>query len=275
MERLSLGGGTHGGVFESVRDPDNPGRELYLDAQWRGLRQVVEERRPEMIAVDISHTHAFSDGLAAGELEMMKEALGPKWSSRLVRAELLPLHYLATRIPEMMPYYKNLMEIAHALISTAFSNEVITPGKTTNTEVVWWLRQQVHDRAMDSWFQPSVSVQRKGEKLSGEVVIQRGDVLHTDFGIRAMGLCTDTQHMGYVLREGEKEVPEGLMKALGNSNRLQDIVRLGGSCRRKRRQHIADPHHGARSGPRQHPCQHHCARYHRHTHSSPLSGRHG
>jgi Xaa-Pro aminopeptidase len=134
------------------------------------------------------------------------------------------LNYLAIRIPEMAPHYRKLMEIAHALISTAFSNTVITPGETTTTDVVWWLRQQVHDRAMDSWFQPSVSVQRKGETPSGEVVIQRGDVLHTDFGIHAMGLCTDTQHMGYVLREGEKGVPEGLMKALQNSNRLQDIV---------------------------------------------------
>jgi hypothetical protein len=224
VERLSLGGGTHGGVYESVRDPENPGRELYLDAQWKGLRRVVEERQPETIAVNISHTHAFSDGLTVGEAELMKEALGPKWSARLVRAELLPLHYLATRIPEMEPYYRQLMTIAHGLISTAFSNEVITPGKTTNADVVWWLRQQVHDRAMGSWFQPSVNIQRKGEELSGDVVIERGDILHTDFGIYAMGMCTDTQHMGYVLREGEKEVPKGIMKALQNSNRLQDIV---------------------------------------------------
>jgi Xaa-Pro aminopeptidase len=188
------------------------------------LRQVVEERRPETIAVDVSHTHAFSNGLAAGELELLKKALGPKWTSRFVRTELLPLHYLAVRIPEMLPYYQNMMKIVHALISTAFSNQVVTPGKTTNADVVWWLRQQVHDRAMDSWFQPSVSVQRKGETLSGEVIIQRGDVLHTDFGIYATGLATDTQHMGYVLREGETDAPEGLKKALRNGNRLQDIV---------------------------------------------------
>ena len=69
-----------------------------------------------------------------------------------------------------------------------------------------------------------VSVQRKGAELEGEVVIERGDVLHTDFGIFATGLATDTQHMGYVLRDGETEVPEGLMNALRNGNRLQDIV---------------------------------------------------
>jgi len=37
-----------------------------------------------------------------------------------------------------------------------------------------------------------------------------------------MGLNTDTQHMGYVLRVGERDVPEGLKQALRNSNRLQD-----------------------------------------------------
>jgi Xaa-Pro aminopeptidase len=39
-----------------------------------------------------------------------------------------------------------------------------------------------------------------------------------------MRLNTDTQHMGYVLREGETDPPAGLRKALRVSNRLQDIV---------------------------------------------------
>ena len=224
VERLALGGGDQGGAYTAIREPDNPGRELYLDAQWRMLREVVEAREPEVIGINVSHTHAFSDGLASGERELLERALGPKWSARLVPAELLPLHYMAIRVPSMGSYYRKMMEVVHGLIATAFSSEVITPGETTNTDVVWWLRQAVHDRAMDSWFQPSASVQRKGEDLEGEVVIERGDVLHTDFGIFATGLATDTQHMGYVLREGETAVPEGLMNALRNGNRLQDIV---------------------------------------------------
>jgi len=225
VERITIGGGTEGGLYTAAKDPENPEREVYLDVQWRALRHVVEERRPETIAVDVSQAFAFSDGLASGERELLERALGPKWTSRFVPAELLPLDYLAIRVPSMMPHYVEMMKIVHDLIATAFSNEVITPGVTTNTDVVWWLRQQVHDRAMGSWFQPSVEVQRKGEKLEeDDVVIQRGDVLHTDFGIFAMGLATDTQHMGYVLREGETDVPEGLKRALRNANRLQDIV---------------------------------------------------
>jgi Xaa-Pro aminopeptidase len=57
-----------------------------------------------------------------------------------------------------------------------------------------------------------------------ETIIERGDHLHVDFGIHAMGLATDTQHVGYVLREGESEPPPGLRKALENSNRLQDLL---------------------------------------------------
>lgn len=231
IERLALGGGTNGGLYEMYRDPDNPGREIMGDSQWRTLRKVIEQRQPSTIAIDISHTHAFSDGLSAGEREQLESALGP-WTSKLVRAENLPLEYLSMRLPEMEPYYVTMMKTVHALIARAFSNEVITPGKTTSKDVEWWLRQSVNDLGLGEWFPPTVSVQRPDRKATEFAatahpeaeVIQRGDHLHVDFGIYAMGLATDTQHVGYVLKEGETDAPAGLQKALANSNRMQDIA---------------------------------------------------
>ena len=49
-------------------------------------------------------------------------------------------------------------------------------------------------------------------------------MLHCDVGITALRLNTDTQHMAYVLREGESDAPAGLARALKNSNRLQDLL---------------------------------------------------
>jgi hypothetical protein len=70
-----------------------------------------------------------------------------------------------------------------------------------------------------------VDVQRAGEVPSdGPVVIQRGDLLWTDYGVVGLNLHTDTQHLGYVLRDGETEPPVGLRQCLANSNRLQDIL---------------------------------------------------
>lgn len=231
IERLALGGGSNGGLYQVYRDPDAESRELWGQGQWALLRKLVDDRRPATIGVDISHTHAFSDGLSAGEREPLETALGP-WTSKVVRAEGLPLEYLSIRIPEMRPTYQHMMRIVHALIARAFSSEVIRPGKTTTEDVEWWLRQRVNDMGLGEWFPPSVSVQRSGlgprqfaaTADRGPVVIERGDHLHTDFGIKAMGLATDTQHVGYVLKPGEKDAPPGLRNALESSNRLQDLL---------------------------------------------------
>lgn len=230
VERLALGGGSQGGLYRVFRDPDNEKRELWGDTQWLLLKKIIEERNPSTIAVNISRTHAFSDGLSAGEWEALQDILGEKWLRRIVRAELLPVEYISTRIPEMEPYYKDIMRVAHSLIKRAFSYEVIKPGKTTDLDVKWWLREKAQKLGAKVWFHPTVTIQRKGIKRedflseSGELVIQKGDLLHVDFGISMMGLHTDTQHMGYVLRDGEKSVPDGLKKALSICNALQDIV---------------------------------------------------
>jgi hypothetical protein len=230
VERLALGGTSQGGLYEAVRAteraPDGRPRELWGKDQWDLVGRVIRERNPRTIGVNISHTHAFSDGLTAGEWEQMQEALGPELVRRVVRAERLPLDYMATRVPSMEAPYRRMQELVHQIIATAFSNRVITPGTTTTDDVVWWMLQRVNDLGLGTWFQTSVSVQRRGVNMadSSAPVIRRGDVLHCDFGITALGLNTDTQHMGYVLREGETDAPDGLKRALGTSNRLQDIL---------------------------------------------------
>jgi hypothetical protein len=235
VERIAIGGTTQGGLYTVVRDPGatvgNAGTtrraaEPFGPEQWQLLTRVVQERNPRAIAVNISQVHAFSDGLTAGEWEQLQEALGPTFRSRIVRRERLALDYISLRLPEQLPTYQKMEELVHRLIATAFSEQVIKPGVTTTEDVVWWFRQQVNDLGLGTWFQPSVDVQRRGVVLTDSVapVIQRGDVLHCDFGITALGLNTDTQHMGYVLRPGETDAPAGLYTALRNSNRLQDLL---------------------------------------------------
>jgi hypothetical protein len=230
VERLALGGSSQGGAYEAVRATalavDGRAAELWGKDQWDLFARMVRERNPQRIAVNISHDINFSDGLTAGEWEQMKESLGSDLTERVVREPLLALDYLAMRVPGMTPTYRRMQAIVHQIIGTAFSEVVIEPGKTTTADVVWWMRQRVHNLGLGSWFQPSVSVQRRGVDMSNEStpVIERGDVLHCDFGLVAMGMATDTQHMAYVLLTGETEPPLGLQRALANANRLQDIL---------------------------------------------------
>jgi hypothetical protein len=230
VERLAVGGSSQGGLYQTPRAtekaPDGRPREFWGTDQWSFVADAIRDRNPRSIAVNISHDHNFADGLSAGEWEQLREALGPDLAARVTRAEDLALDYLAVRVPAMDAPYLRMQELIHEIIATAFSDEVITPGVTTTEDVVWWFRQRFNDLGLDTWFQPSVDVQRAGVNMADSTapVIQRGDVLHCDVGLTAYRLNTDTQHMAYVLREGETDAPPGLKDALANANRLQDIV---------------------------------------------------
>jgi len=233
VERLALGGGSNGGLYTVYRDPDDSNKELYLEQQWATLRKLIDQRNPKRIAIDISHTHAFADGLSAGEREQLEEALGAENRKKLMRAENLPVEYISLRAPGMLPHYRTMMDWVHGMIARAFSRDVIVPGKTTNQDVVWWMREEMRRAGFTTWFQPTVRVQKPaGEPVAtaaslreeAPVVIERGDVLHCDVGITGMNLKTDTQHMGYVLRDGETAPPPGVVAALKRAQRMQDIV---------------------------------------------------
>ena len=237
FEAIALGGTSQGGVYKAVRSTkpaagpagaqQQAQAELWGDEQWQVLKKEIEKRNPQSIAINVSRVFAFNDGLSAGELEGMREALGPKWSAKLKHADDLALELIATRLPEEADTYRTMQQVVWGIIDTAFSNVVITPGVTRTEDVVWWMRQKVNDLGLSTWFHPSVEVQRKGAtdaQLGENPIIQRGDVLHCDFGITAMRLNTDTQHMGYVLMDGETDAPAGLKRALVNSNKVQDIV---------------------------------------------------
>ncbi|MBW8894745.1 MAG: Xaa-Pro aminopeptidase [Acidobacteria bacterium] len=230
VERIALGGTSQGGLFDartSAKTIANPvnGRqaELWGDEQWLLLKEVVEERKPKVIGIDRSTIFAFSDGLSSGELQGMSEALGHAWTSKFRDAERLPLELIASRLPDEEAFFEKMTAVVWQMTQTMFSGKVIVPGTTRTSDLVWWWRQRTNDQGLGTWFQPSVSVQRKGataKELGDDPVIQPGDVLHCDVGITVARLNTDTQHLAYVMRPGESDAPAGLKQALANANAL-------------------------------------------------------
>ena len=233
VERIAFGGTSQGGVYDARRAmkavaADVAGRqaELWGDEQWQVLKAALMEKNPKVIAINTSRTFAFTDGLSSGERDGMTEALGPDLARRFRPAEALALELIATRLPEEVAFYGQLQALVWELSQRMFSSAVITPGNTRTSDLVWWWRQQVNDLGLGTWFQPSIEVQRRGvtsEALGEDPIIQRGDVLHSDVGITALGLNTDTQHNAYVLLPGETDAPAGLTAVLRRANQMQDI----------------------------------------------------
>lgn len=198
------------------------------------LKRVVEERKPKSIALNMGGTRGATNGITHDAYKFLTETLGSDYASRFVSATPLIVEYMDTRLPEELETYRTAVALTDILTQRAFSNEVITPGKTTVGDVRWWFLQQVNNLGLSVWFQPDLRVQRHNQETGKtlqflsvaeeSMVIQRGDVIHIDCGLNYMGLSTDWQKMAYVLRPGEKDAPEGLKKALANTNRLQDAL---------------------------------------------------
>lgn len=232
IERVSIGRFNYDGLFTVI--------PTHNDAQYEGLRRYVEERDPKAIGINESNAWNHADGLTANEKRRLMDALGPAFASRVASAERLAVGWLEHKLPEELEAYRHVMKVAHMVIREAFSSAVITPGTTTSQDVVWWMRQRVVEMGLGKWFQPSVSIWRQGQTSTLQGVIERGDMLHTDFGIVYLGLSTDTQHNAYVLKSGETDAPRGLKDGLAAANRLQDLTMMYATPGRSGNQALAD-----------------------------------
>jgi len=219
VEKISVGRYPIGTLYKPAWRPDKGGPD-----QWQALAKVVKDRNPMRIGINESATFAFGDGLSASLKASLLRALGPDWTGRLVSAEKLAVGWLERRTAEELEVYPHIAAVAHAVIAEAFSPAVITPGITTADDVEWWMWEKIRALKLDTWFPPSISIQRGKGKEAKDRVVRRGDLLHCDMGISYLGLMTDHQEHAYVLKPGEDVPPAGLSAALAEGNRLQDIL---------------------------------------------------
>ena len=202
--------------------------------QWKALVDIIASRNPDKIGINFSKHFALADGLVKTDFDELVANLPETYQNRLVSAEKLAIGWIETRSEMEMTLYKKLVKTTHDIIGEAFSEKVIQPGITTTEDLVWFMRQKVTDLGLETWFHPTVDVQRNKEVLKSHIesfskekaekIIQKGDLLHCDFGVTYIGLNTDCQQHAYILNDGEDEVPVFLKEAFEKGNRVQDIL---------------------------------------------------
>jgi len=153
-------------VGESIKSAWNKEKE---PNQWKALNRIIEERNPTKIGVNISKHFALADGLVKTDHDEFVENLSKANQNKIVSAEKLAIGWIETRTSKEMELFQKLVKVTHDIIDEAFTNNVIKPGETTTDDVVWWMRQKVTDLGLDTWFHPTVDIQRSKEPLQSHI----------------------------------------------------------------------------------------------------------
>lgn len=217
-----------GKAFKRAWDPESQ------PDQWKALIELIASKNPQKIGLNFSKDYGHADGLTHFDFNELVKYLPTGFEEKIVSAQTLAVRWLETRTAAEMATYRHIQQLAHEIIQEGLSERVITPGVTSTEDVVWWYREKIKELKLDTWFHPSVDIQRPDPSSTentrsfasrpSEAVIMPGDLLHIDFGITYLRLNTDTQELAYVLKAGETEVPSYLNEAFKAGNSVQDLL---------------------------------------------------
>ena len=195
--------------------------------QMEALNRLLKKHDPQTIAINVSSNFAVCDGLSMGLYTEFMNKLSSKWLNRMISDDYLAMKFIELRTPTELKYMPEVMEVAHSIMESMYTLDVITPGVTTTDDLVWYMKEEVNKLGLKYWFEPTMDLQRENGTSSRmeHCVIEKGDLLHCDFGITYLNMCTDTQRLGYVCKDGETQIPTWMADGMKVANRFQDIVR--------------------------------------------------
>lgn len=182
---------------------------------WSKIAEVIKQNDPMKIAINSSENN-IADGLSFTQRNALEKALDENYKTRVVSSIDLVMEWLSVKLPEEIELMKKAAEITSELQYEAY--KTIVPGITKDSDVAKYLKRRMAELGVtDGWAadqNPNVnSGPDRGHSNATDKVIQGGDVIQTDFGIRVYDVwSSDIQRFAYVLKPGEDDAPKEIKK---------------------------------------------------------------
>ncbi|MFZ1933590.1 MAG: M24 family metallopeptidase [Thermoguttaceae bacterium] len=221
VERINLSMTNMQGLY------DTPWQGKDHAEQWAMLREIVAERDPQRIGINIGRIQWAAGGLTHNLYCQLVETLPPPYVERLDSAEPMVVRWASVLSDEEIELYEHVADVAKGLIAECYSREVIVPGVTTLEDLVWQYWQRSSDLGLPVSFRPFFYRYRSDAAAArfgpDDPVLRPGDFVRCDVGIRYLRLCSDHQQWLYLLRPGESDAPAFAHELLAEAHRLQDV----------------------------------------------------
>lgn len=181
------------------------------------LLKLLNRYSPKKIAINYSIDSPTADGLTYGRyLKLMELLEGTNFKDRLVTAEDIIAKLRGRKSPEEVRCIKKAIDITLDIYHKVTTQ--VKPGMTENA-----VAQFITDERKKTGFEPAWEEDHCPSVFTGpqetgahsgptDKVLEPGHVFNTDFGVVYEKYCSDLQRTWYILKEGETEPPEQVMK---------------------------------------------------------------
>ena len=191
-------------VFNEILGYDKSVRDL--------LRETITRLNPDRIAVNTSRNNVHADGLTHAMYEILREYLADTpYADRLVSAEPVISALRGRKTPAEQARVHRAVEITDEIFQKTF--DFIKVGMT-EIQIGEYMQKLANDYGVGlAWPAENCPAVNSGPDSPlghngpTEIKVERGHLLHFDFGVKYEEYCSDIQRVAYVLRDGETEAP--------------------------------------------------------------------
>ena len=191
-------------VFDSIVGYDTAVSGLLWD--------TITRLNPDRIAVNTSRNNVHADGLTHAMYEILCEYLkDTTFADRLVSAEPVINALRGRKTPAELKRIRKAVEITAEIYKKTF--DFIKVGMTEIEIGEYMQRLALAYGVGFAWPAENCPAVNSGPNSAighngpTEIKVERGHVIHFDFGVKYEDYCSDIQRTVYMLRDGETEAP--------------------------------------------------------------------
>lgn len=197
-------------VFSEILGYDKSVREL--------LRETITRLNPDRIAVNTSMNNVHADGLTHAMHEILCTYLADTpYAERLVSAEPVISALRGRKTPTEQARVRKAIEITNEIYNKTF--DFVKVGMT-EIEIGEYMHKLANEYGVGlAWPAENCPAVNSGPDSPvghngpTDIKVERGHLIHFDFGVKYEGYCSDIQRVAYVLREGETDAPVEVQRA--------------------------------------------------------------
>jgi Xaa-Pro aminopeptidase len=182
------------------------------------LVRILQRLNPRQIAVNTSRNDPSADGLTHGMYQELVDYLAPiQYNERLIPAETILAALRGRKTPMELARIRNVVAITEAIYRRTF--ETLQPGMTEKQVAQFMHAQVLEEDVTEAWdYEDCPAVNSGPESIVGhagptDITLERGHLVHFDFGVKKDEYCSDIQRMVYLLKPGEPDAPEPVQQA--------------------------------------------------------------